>query len=176
MTAPSDPTCASGCQHCRTGYLDRGDLECVNGVLVDIDVAHEGWQRDVAYPPAPCMACKKCGGTGGRGRGQCRSCNGSGWRSGQNESQERLSDWAASRQCDDAADPTGGLEPIRQIAIATMRRCGTCRWWERDKAFPTTGACGWGRANMPASLRAAPDMHADAGTDCATWKDRADGE
>ena len=26
----------------------------VNGVLIDIGVAHEGWQRDTDYPVAPC--------------------------------------------------------------------------------------------------------------------------
>lgn len=45
------------CKHCRNGFLDNKfgqDVECVNGVLIDIDVAHEGWQRDVNYPVAPC--------------------------------------------------------------------------------------------------------------------------
>lgn len=47
----------SGCEHCRSGFLENRfgqDVECVNGVLIDIDVAHEGWQRDVNYPVAPC--------------------------------------------------------------------------------------------------------------------------
>jgi hypothetical protein len=45
------------CTHCRNGFLDNRfgqDVECVNGVLIDIDEAHEGWQRDVVYPVAPC--------------------------------------------------------------------------------------------------------------------------
>lgn len=45
------------CKHCRNGWLDNRfgeDVECVNGVLIDIDVFHEGWQRDVDYPVAPC--------------------------------------------------------------------------------------------------------------------------
>lgn len=45
------------CKHCRSGFLENKfgqDVECVNGVLIDIDVAHEGWQRDVDYPVAPC--------------------------------------------------------------------------------------------------------------------------
>lgn len=45
------------CKHCRSGFLENKfgqDVECVNGVLIDIDVAHEGWQRDVEYPVAPC--------------------------------------------------------------------------------------------------------------------------
>lgn len=81
------------CPHCKNGYLGRGDVECVNGVLIDIDVAHEGWQHDVAYPPAPCMACDKCRGSGDRGRGQCRACRWTGWKSGKNECQERLNEW-----------------------------------------------------------------------------------
>lgn len=45
------------CKHCRNGFLDNRvgqDVECVNGVLIDIDVAFEGWARDVDYPVAPC--------------------------------------------------------------------------------------------------------------------------
>ena len=45
------------CEHCRNGFLENRygqDVECVNGVLIDIDVAYEGWQPDVAYPVAPC--------------------------------------------------------------------------------------------------------------------------
>lgn len=48
----------SDCKHCRNGWFSDQkfgqDVECVNGVLIDIDVAHDGWQRDVAYPLAPC--------------------------------------------------------------------------------------------------------------------------
>lgn len=39
---------------------------------------------------------------------------------------------------------------------------------------PTGGMEPIRRANMPASLRRMPVMHEDAGTDCATWKDRAE--
>lgn len=45
------------CSHCNNGWFDGRfgqDVECVNGVLIDIDEYHEGWQRDVAYPVAPC--------------------------------------------------------------------------------------------------------------------------
>jgi hypothetical protein len=46
------------CAHCRNGYFDDQrfgeDVECVNGVLIDIDVAHEGYHQDVSYPLAPC--------------------------------------------------------------------------------------------------------------------------
>lgn len=47
----------SDCSHCRNGFLENKfgqDVECVNGILIDIDEAYEGWQRDVAYPVAPC--------------------------------------------------------------------------------------------------------------------------
>lgn len=46
------------CKHCSNGHFSDqrfgADVECVNGVLIDIDVAYEGWQRDVDYPVAPC--------------------------------------------------------------------------------------------------------------------------
>lgn len=65
-------------------------------------------------------------------------------------------------------DQTGGWEPIR--------RCGTCRTWKPWAGWAGWGACVWSESHMPASLRTAPDMHEDAGTDCATWKYRADAE
>ncbi len=52
---------SGNCKFCNQGYFDCGgpyyfgqDIECVNGVLIDIDEAHEGWQPDVCYPLAPC--------------------------------------------------------------------------------------------------------------------------
>ena len=48
----------SKCTHCQNGWFHDQrygqDVECVNGVLIDIDVAHEGWSRDTLYPVAPC--------------------------------------------------------------------------------------------------------------------------
>lgn len=47
----------SQCSHCKNGYLGNRfgqDVECINGVLIDIDVFHEGWQTDLCYPVAPC--------------------------------------------------------------------------------------------------------------------------
>lgn len=86
------------CKYCRNGWLENRygqDVECVNGVLIDIDVATEGWDRSQAYPSAPCEACPVCGGAGHEDKsGDCPACNGSGWRSGENESQERLKGWA----------------------------------------------------------------------------------
>lgn len=87
------------CPHCSLGFLGNAygaDVECVNGVLIDIDVATEGWQPNVAYPPAPCHACLGCGGTGDDNSGECRQCNSTGWASGRNESQKRLSEWASA--------------------------------------------------------------------------------
>ena len=40
------------CKHCQNGWLG-GENECVNGVFIDIDEAHEG-PLDVIYPIAPC--------------------------------------------------------------------------------------------------------------------------
>jgi hypothetical protein len=46
------------CRHCKNGWFDGArfgiDVECVNGVLIDIDEAHEGWSPDVIYRAAPC--------------------------------------------------------------------------------------------------------------------------
>lgn len=60
---PSSPTVGAEtpvpakCEHCRNGFLDGRfgqDVECVNGVLIDIDEFYEGWARDTVYPVAPC--------------------------------------------------------------------------------------------------------------------------
>lgn len=45
------------CNHCSNGFLDNRfgqDVECVNGVLIDIDEWHEGYASDVVRPVAPC--------------------------------------------------------------------------------------------------------------------------
>lgn len=89
---------AEACKHCQSGWLENRfgeDVECVNGVLIDIDIATEGWARDMAYRAAPCEACPACSGTGDDNSGECRSCNSTGWRSGEDESQNRLAEWAA---------------------------------------------------------------------------------
>lgn len=47
----------SACKHCRNGFLDNRfgqDVECVNGVLIDIDEFNEGRSPDVIRPVAPC--------------------------------------------------------------------------------------------------------------------------
>lgn len=45
------------CPHCKNGWFDGRfgeDVECVNGVLIDIDVYTEGYARDEVFPVAPC--------------------------------------------------------------------------------------------------------------------------
>ncbi|WP_112383318.1 hypothetical protein [Sphingomonas carotinifaciens] len=53
----TDTTQPPACLHCRNGFFDNQrfgqDVECVNGVLIDIDEAHEG-ASDVIRPVAPC--------------------------------------------------------------------------------------------------------------------------
>lgn len=48
----------SGCKHCRNGWFPHAefgqDVECVNGVLIDVDEFNEGVSPDVIRPVAPC--------------------------------------------------------------------------------------------------------------------------
>lgn len=86
------------CKFCHDGNLSHRfgpDYECVNGVLIDIDVAMEGPDPSTAFPPAPCNACRSCGGAGCKETGDCKACKGTGWKSGKEESQERLEEWRA---------------------------------------------------------------------------------
>ena len=80
------------CEHCQNGWFRDHrfgtDVECVNGVLIDIDVAHDGWSRDVDYPVAPCHPAWEA---------QCAG------RSFENDSQERLESWASLGGTDDQA-------------------------------------------------------------------------
>lgn len=83
------------CKHCRNGWFDDqrfgADVECVNGVLIDIDEAHEGWQRDVVYPVAPCHP--------------MWSRQQAGDEDFPNDCQERLETWASLGTEDDHAAP-----------------------------------------------------------------------
>ena len=47
---------ASACRHCNHGSFKGTDVACVNGVLIDIDEAQEGWDRDARFPAAPCVS------------------------------------------------------------------------------------------------------------------------
>ena len=75
------------CKHCKNGWFwDQRfgqDVECVNGVLIDIDVAHDGYQLDVNYPVAPCHPKWKAQKAGRRFDNDC---------------QERLAEWASLDQ------------------------------------------------------------------------------
>ncbi len=86
------------CKHCTHGFMG-GDVECVNGILIDIDVYHEGWESDVVYPPAPCHPayCWDCRGTGfapltdaRANSDDCASCDGTGYIDGKIDCEERL--------------------------------------------------------------------------------------
>lgn len=97
------------CAHCENGWLGNRfgqDVECVNGVLIDIDVAHEGWTEDEAYPSAPCEACPACKGASHHGESDCAACNSTGWKGGKNRSQELLEDWSNARAADAAERDT----------------------------------------------------------------------
>ena len=82
------------CTHCRNGWFEGTEVECVNGVLIDIDEAHEGWHRDVIYPPAPCISQSED------------------WPDGDRGCQERLDEWAAQ----------GKTMTDRQTAVEAMAR------------------------------------------------------
>jgi DNA-binding winged helix-turn-helix (wHTH) protein len=84
--------CAGG-KRCNLG----GDLECINGIVIDVDEFTEGWDPHVNYKPAPChpLWCEPCKGTGEAGpevadSDDCPSCQGTGYRGGKGDSQERL--------------------------------------------------------------------------------------
>ncbi|MGB3844269.1 MAG: hypothetical protein WA940_00230 [Sphingopyxis sp.] len=74
----------TACQHCDNGWFDGRfgqDVECVNGVLIDIDEAHDG-PTDTMYPVAPChpMWTRQCADPDGN------------W---PNDTCERLAEWRA---------------------------------------------------------------------------------
>lgn len=71
----------------------RAEWGCHDGVLMDDDTYHEGWQRDVVYPPCSYnpVACVTCQGSGEApplmaeafSQDDCVDCAGSGWEDGQ---------------------------------------------------------------------------------------------
>lgn len=65
------------CKYCNNGHFGYGDVECVNGVLIDIDEFTEGYDPNVIRPPAPChpARCQTCGGTGEMDGGDCPDCD-----------------------------------------------------------------------------------------------------
>jgi hypothetical protein len=48
----------ANCSHCINGWFQDqrfgADVECINGILIDIDVYMEGFSPDVCYYVAPC--------------------------------------------------------------------------------------------------------------------------
>ena len=68
------------------------DLECCQGVLMDCDEYHEGWDPTVVYPPCRFnpARCPTCDGTGDAPpmmaealkRDDCEDCRGTGWKDG----------------------------------------------------------------------------------------------
>lgn len=79
------------CTHCTNGHI-AGDVECINGVLIDIDEFTEGHQRDLIYPPAPCHPdyCNACEGSGEHDFGDCDKCGGTGYRDKRIDCNKRL--------------------------------------------------------------------------------------
>lgn len=81
-----------GDRRCHLG----GDIECINGVRIDVDVYTEGWERDAIYPPGPCHPkfCRACNGTGeakaSHPTDDCPKCMGTGYRGGDCDAQQRL--------------------------------------------------------------------------------------
>lgn len=66
------------------------EMGCHDGVLMDDDEYHEGWQPDVVYPPCPHspLKCQTCNGTGicpahiDSTSDDCPMCDGVGWKDG----------------------------------------------------------------------------------------------
>jgi hypothetical protein len=68
------------------------EMGCHDGVRMDDDEYHEGWQPDVIYPPCPFnpLRCETCGGSGdapklmaeAMNRDDCADCDGTGWKGG----------------------------------------------------------------------------------------------
>lgn len=66
------------------------EMGCHQGVRMDDDEYHEGWQSDTIYPPCPHnpLCCKACGGDGQSRSSKsksddCDGCRGIGWLHGQ---------------------------------------------------------------------------------------------
>lgn len=111
------------CEHCNSGFLGNRygqDVECVNGVLIDIDVAHEGWEPDVVYPPAPCI------------RDEWEDGERDGWFE---ECQQRLKAWAALANEDDPLPRVGAA-----ITCAESAKADASDDTGRDKILRDIGA------------------------------------
>jgi hypothetical protein len=90
------------CKHCRDGFFDGRfgqDVECVNGVLIDIDEAHEGGPDGTIYPVAPCHP---------MWTSQMADPDAETW---ENDSIERLDAWRSAAKAPDTGE---GDEPPHQ--------------------------------------------------------------
>lgn len=99
------------CKHCRMGWFDGKygqDVECVNGVLIDIDEAHDG-QSDLVYPLAPCHPNFKT--------------------QSPNDSMERLEVWRSIIPPASDAVPDGEEDPLTEAEKAKIDAA-----WEIHKA------------------------------------------
>jgi len=70
---------------CRKYFGYGHDMECVQGIIIDIDEYTEGCQTNLIRPPCECnpKRCKTCNGSGNKeyecgGIGDCPDCN-CGW-------------------------------------------------------------------------------------------------
>lgn len=66
----------------------------------------------------------------------------------------------------------GNEQITAKPARETGKRCGTCVYWtdKQPSGDSLSGLCDWSKGNLPAYLRAAPEMWQDQGTDCAMWR------
>jgi hypothetical protein len=101
----------SECPHCKNGFFDGNrygqDVECVNGVLIDIDVFNDGFQHDVVYPVAPCHPCWEL---------QKSDPDAESW---DNDSQQRLA--AAVAQGDTAGPDITRSEDVHTLTLSALQ-------------------------------------------------------
>lgn len=74
-----------GSEHYPAPGTYLSEMGCHDGVRMDDDEHAEGWADDTIYPPCQHnpMCCKSCGGSGDKADGDCRDCNGTGWKNGE---------------------------------------------------------------------------------------------
>lgn len=80
-----------GSEHFPAPGTYLSEMGCHDGVRMDDDEYHEGWQPAVIYPPCPHnpLCCKTCGGSGEcppnveNDSDDCPTCQGVGWKDGE---------------------------------------------------------------------------------------------
>lgn len=112
------------------------EMGCHDGVRMDDDEYHEGWQDDVAYPPCPHspLCCASCKGTGRAGpevtdSDDCPECQGTGWKNGEVK-------WPSSI---DEADPVAALVDRFLAWPLPPTVCSDLCVTDRDYKFPRSG-------------------------------------